>query len=102
MVDSTPPLELCLEQAITSLVENYQELNSSVVAELSDLPSPIEFMRFVAKNRPFVVRGGAADWTATKEWNAEYLRKMMGERRVNVAITPYGCVRMDSAMMNRL
>ena len=79
-----------LDQAITSLIENYHELNASHATELSEAPSPLEFMRFVATNRPFVVRGGCAGWRATRRWNASYLKEVMGQSRVKVAITPHG------------
>ncbi|OCK85686.1 Clavaminate synthase-like protein [Lepidopterella palustris CBS 459.81] len=47
-------------------------------------------MRYVARNRPFVVRKGAEDWTARKAWNAKYLVDVMGRQLVNVAVTPHG------------
>ena len=49
---------------IANLIETYHELNAAVVDELSAEPSPLEFMRYVATNRPFVVRGGAKNWAA--------------------------------------
>jgi len=72
------------------LITSYHELNSGSVDELREEPSPLEFMRYVARNLPFVVRKGASNWAATKEWNAKYLVDVMGERLVNVAITPHG------------
>ncbi|KAK7910853.1 hypothetical protein PG985_013334 [Apiospora marii] len=42
---------------IAELITTYNELNSSVVEELAEEPSPLEFMRYVARNTPFVVRG---------------------------------------------
>ncbi|KAF2180961.1 Clavaminate synthase-like protein [Zopfia rhizophila CBS 207.26] len=47
-------------------------------------------MRYVARNRPFVVRKGAEDWKARKLWNVKYLVDVMGQQLVNVAITPHG------------
>jgi jumonji domain-containing protein 7 len=78
--------------AVENLIVTYHELNSSTVDELTSEPSPLEFMRYVARNRPFVVRGGAADWTATRHWNAGYLLDVIGSSNVNVAITPAGFV----------
>jgi jumonji domain-containing protein 7 len=46
---------------IRRMLETYNELNSSQITELEEVPSPLEFMRFVSANRPFVVRGGASD-----------------------------------------
>ena len=77
---------------IAELITNYNELNSSVIEELHEEPSALDFMRFVARNTPFVVRGGASDWQATKEWTVDYLRHFLGDQPVNVAVTPAGYV----------
>lgn len=78
--------------ALDDLLCTFNELNSHVVEELTDEPSPLEFMRFVACNTPFVVRGGASSWKACQEWNSAYLLSTLKEQSVNVAVTPYGCV----------
>ncbi|CCC09961.1 hypothetical protein SMACR_02541 [Sordaria macrospora] len=75
---------------IADLIVTYNELNSSHIEELHEEPSALEFMRFVARNTPFVVRGGAANWKATQTWTAEYLSNFLGDETVNVAVTPYG------------
>ncbi|KAI2623143.1 putative pla2g4b [Hypoxylon sp. NC1633] len=75
---------------IVELITSFNELNPGWVEELDEEPSPLEFMRYVARNTPFVVRGGAADWPATRQWNAAYLRSSLAGQRVNVAVTPYG------------
>ena len=79
-----------LTSEILDLITSYHELNSGSVDELREEPSPLEFMRYVAKNLPFVIRKGASSWAAAKEWNAKYLVDVMGEHLVNVAITPHG------------
>ncbi|KAH0538393.1 hypothetical protein FGG08_004993 [Glutinoglossum americanum] len=79
-----------LEGAISGLIESYSEFNSQSVDELEEEPSPLEFMRYVALNRPFVVRGGCSHWLATKRWSAGYLEDRMSSARINVAITPHG------------
>ncbi|KAK0613455.1 putative phospholipase [Immersiella caudata] len=76
--------------AIAELIINYNELNSSVVTELDEEPSPLEFMRFVAKNTPFVVRGAASDWKASQTWSAQSLKEHLADETVNVAVTPAG------------
>lgn len=76
--------------ALDDLLCTFNELNSHVVEELTDEPSPLEFMRFVACNTPFVVRGGASSWKACQEWNSAYLLSTLKEQSVNVAVTPYG------------
>jgi len=76
--------------AVTDLILSYHELNPDFVDELQEEPSPLEFMRYVAKNRPFIVRGVVSQWRAVSRWDAEYLSRVMGDEKVNVAVTPYG------------
>ncbi|KAI0810656.1 cupin-like domain-containing protein [Xylaria sp. FL0064] len=78
------------EDSIVGLLTTYNELNSSRIEELDEEPSPLEFMRYVARNTPFVVRRGAQDWTATRTWDAAYLCSTLAGHKVNVAVTPYG------------
>ncbi|KAF2758848.1 Clavaminate synthase-like protein [Pseudovirgaria hyperparasitica] len=75
---------------LQDLITTYHELNPDTIDELVEEPSPLEFMRYVARNRPFVIRRGAQDWPACKKWNAQYLRAAMGEQEVNVSCTPHG------------
>lgn len=84
------PLPITLESAIENLIHTYHDLNSPHIDELASEPSPLEFMRYVAKNRPFVVRKGAASWPAVQLWNIKYLEEVMKDATVNVANTPYG------------
>lgn len=77
---------------VAELLDNYHELNGSAIEELHQEPSPLEFMRYVARNTPFVVRKGAANWTATKIWNSSYLENFLRDQTVNVAVTPKGWV----------
>ncbi|KAI1391533.1 putative pla2g4b [Hypoxylon trugodes] len=78
------------EDPIVELITSFNELNSGTVEDLDEEPSPLEFMRYVARNTPFVVRGGAAGWSATRQWTATYLRESLAGHRVNVAVTPFG------------
>lgn len=75
---------------LADLITTYHELNPTVVDEFHEEPSALEFMRYVAKNRPFVVRGGAKSWQAFEKWNAAYLADVMKDAEVQVATTPYG------------
>lgn len=75
---------------ITNLINTYHELNASVIDEVDEEPSAVEFMRYVAKNRPFVVRQAATEWRAIHRWDAEYLRETMVHQDVRVAVTPHG------------
>lgn len=77
---------------LAELLINYNELNTSVVDELQEEPSPLEFMRYVSRNTPFVVRGGASTWTATKTWTIGHLKHLLRDQTVNVAVTPEGFV----------
>lgn len=79
-----------IESALEELISTFNELNSSVVEELDSEPSPLEFMRFVARNTPFVVRRGASSWKAGQKWSSSYLRSALQGQTVNVAVTPRG------------
>ncbi|RDI83334.1 hypothetical protein Vi05172_g6720 [Venturia inaequalis] len=81
---------ISIRNSIEELITTYQEVNCPQIDELDDEPSPLEFMRYVAKNRPFVVRKGASDWYACRRWNATFLREEVGDAMVQVAITPFG------------
>ena len=80
------------KSALVALIETYHELNSSTVDELPAVPNALTFHRYVARNRPFVVRNGAQDWKATQSWSANYLREVMRSQKVKVAVTPFGYV----------
>lgn len=82
--------EMDEDASITSLITSYHELNPTVLDELCAEPTALEFMRYVSRNRPFVVRGGAKHWHAVRKWDAEYLRDRMKGRDVKVAVTPHG------------
>ena len=86
----TPVSEV--KAALEDLVTTYHELNGDAIDELDEQPSALEFMRYVAKNRPFVVRGGASRWPAVQRWSYQHLIDMMKDSTVNVAITPHGSV----------
>lgn len=80
---------------VAELITSYFELNGSTIDELDDggtEPSPLEFMRYVARNTPFVVRRGAATWPAVQNWSVPFLHRTLAENTVNVAVTPNGLV----------
>lgn len=91
-MDEEPPPS----DPITELITTYNELNSSVISEITGNISPLEFMRYVARNRPFVFRGGASEWEATQTWNVPELKALLKGQSVNVAVTPKGYV-LDSS-----
>lgn len=84
--------ELGVHKAIEELITTYQALNGKNVTELTEVPSPIEFMQFVRKGRPCVIRGAASEWPATRCWTVDYLENKMKGSHIKVAITPLGCV----------
>ncbi|KAG9204236.1 hypothetical protein G6514_001309 [Epicoccum nigrum] len=79
-----------LHDAIRDLITTYHDLNPTQIDTLTEEPSPLEFMRHVARNRPFVIKDGAANWPARKKWNAAYLKAVMKGQSVNVSLTPHG------------
>ena len=79
-----------VRNALQDLVTTYHELNGEHVDELDEEPSALEFMRYVARSRPFIVRKGASRWPAVQHWDYRYLIDKMKDDRVNVAITPHG------------
>jgi jumonji domain-containing protein 7 len=85
-MNPTPP------DPIIELLTTYNELNSSHIDELSEVPSALEFMRYVRANRPFVVRGAASEWKATRTWNIATLKELLEGQSVQVAVTPAGYI----------
>ncbi|KAL6708544.1 hypothetical protein ACN47E_002525 [Coniothyrium glycines] len=79
-----------LHDAVRDLITSYHDLNPSTINILDHEPSPLEFMRYAARNRPFVIKQGAMDWPALKKWNSTYLTTLMSGQAVNVALTPHG------------
>ncbi|GAA5970605.1 hypothetical protein JCM21900_004800 [Sporobolomyces salmonicolor] len=80
------------ERALRALVKDYQSLNASTCAELSHTPSPLEFHRFVAANRPVVIRGqGKRDQVrALERWSDGYLEEKMAGKEVAISVSPDG------------
>jgi jumonji domain-containing protein 7 len=74
------------------LLDSYHDINSQTVTELHQEPTPLEFMRFVARNQPFVIRNNSnPDFRRiTKTWSSMYLSNKMHKKQVRVAITPAG------------
>jgi jumonji domain-containing protein 7 len=79
-----------VNEALAELITTFNDLNSSAIEELYEEPGPLEFMRYVARNIPFVIRGGASAWKATRLWDSAYLKSALEGQNVNVAVTPHG------------
>ncbi|CAK4034396.1 Hypothetical predicted protein [Lecanosticta acicola] len=75
---------------IESFISLYNDLNPPAIDQLVSPPTTLQFMRYVARNRPFVVRSGAKHWAAVKKWDASYLRQKLQGLQVRVALTPQG------------
>ena len=82
---------MSLETIVVDMLLTYQDLNGICVDEMHEVPSPLEFMRYVGKNRPFVIRhAGLGHWPALQIWSVPYLKERMGNTPVNIAVTPDG------------
>ena len=69
--------ELYIPKQITELEENKV--------------SPLFFYKnFVSKNIPVVIRGGIKHWKAVDKWSISYFKDKIGDKIVNVAVTPNG------------
>ena len=79
-----------LYDCTVELLEDYSQVNSPHIDVLHEQPSPLSFLRYVAKNRPFVLRGGCSHWPAVQKWSVPYLLEAMGNAEVDVAETPLG------------
>ncbi|WYZ38924.1 hypothetical protein EsH8_III_000838 [Colletotrichum jinshuiense] len=75
---------------LAELITTYNELNSAYIEELHEEPSPLEFMRYVARNTPYIVRGAASSWQSNQTWDKDYLLQAFKGQTVNVAVTPFG------------
>lgn len=84
-----------IAEATADMVTTYHELNGDIHVSYEE-PSPLDFMRYVAKNRPLVVRRGCSKWLAVRKWNVDYLQEIMKDLPVSVAVTPHGSVRWAS------
>ncbi|OLN84445.1 JmjC domain-containing protein 7 [Colletotrichum chlorophyti] len=78
------------DDPLAELITTYYELNGAFIDELKEEPSPLEFMRYVARNTPFVVRHAASSWKSNKSWDKEFLLGIFKDQTVNVAVTPFG------------
>lgn len=64
---------------------------SDEVEELFAPPRPLQMaQRWIAGNKPLVVRGAVSHWPALGKWTIPYLRKLVGNTPVTVAVTPNG------------
>ncbi|GAA5841377.1 hypothetical protein JCM9279_000631 [Rhodotorula babjevae] len=81
-----------VEKALRKLVKEQQGLNPSQVTELDGVPSSTDFARFVAANRPAVMRGAGRQLgvPALDRWTDDYLVEKLAERELEISATPHG------------
>lgn len=79
-----------LSKGVAKMLRTYHEINADGIDEFTHEPTPLEFMKYVHRNRPFIVRGGCADWPAVRKWNLDYLLQKVGTSTVEIAETPLG------------
>ncbi|KAG0035662.1 JmjC domain-containing protein 7 [Podila clonocystis] len=94
-----------LEEEICSLISEVQDFNLSTIERI-ELPTPLDFHRYVASNRPVIItlpptatttpRADLPElerewsWPAFTKWTNEYLSSTLGEKQITVACTPNG------------
>ncbi|BGO90725.1 hypothetical protein NBRC10512_000665 [Rhodotorula toruloides] len=81
-----------IEKSLRKLVRDYQALNPASVAELSAVPSALDFARFTSANRPLVVRraGQTERIRALERWTDDYLVEQLAGRALSISVTPRG------------
>jgi len=79
-----------MDSAIRSFITTYQELNPNRIDILEEVPNALEFFKYVAINRPFVVYGAVKTWAAVQKWNCTYLQEKLNGHTVKVAVTRKG------------
>jgi len=73
---------------ISDIAELYLQ---SEVAEIHHSITPLAFYReYVSKNIPLVIRGAIKHWPAIGKWSIPNFRKVLGDEKVSVAVTPNG------------
>lgn len=82
----------CLGRALAELLNSYHDFNNGGVERVEGVPTAVEFLRCVQRNRPVVFSGAGKSWPAVGKWKAAYLKEKMKGREVNVAETPLGFV----------
>ena len=81
-----------LSNAFKSLTCEARELYlPEKVFEYDGPPAPLEFYRnWVCPNVPVIFKNSINDWSALQKWTLPYLREMLGDKEISVAVTPNG------------
>jgi jumonji domain-containing protein 7 len=54
------------------------------------VPTPLEFHRYVAQNKPVIFRNSLQHWPAINKWTNDYLSHILADDLITVAISPHG------------
>jgi len=78
--------------ALAGMAQEARELYiPAEVPRLPAPPTPLAFYRdWVSQNRPVVVEGGVAHWSALTSWTDSHLATALGNTQLTVAVTPDG------------
>ncbi|KAG0322652.1 JmjC domain-containing protein 7 [Dissophora globulifera] len=103
-------VKMRLEEEICSLISEVQDFNMSTIERI-EIPTALEFYRYVAANRPVIIslpptattlHEPSSDrlapssqdqqwaWPAFTKWTNEYLSETLADKQITVACTPNG------------
>ncbi|KAF9399055.1 JmjC domain-containing protein 7 [Mortierella sp. AD011] len=108
-ISNVSAIKMRLEEEISTLISEAQEFNLSTIERI-EIPTALEFHRYVSANRPVIITLPSAAttihepsmrasptaeekqwaWPAFTKWTNEYLSKTLGEKEITVACTPNG------------
>ncbi|KAF9358446.1 JmjC domain-containing protein 7 [Mortierella sp. AD094] len=108
-INNVSALKMRLDEEISTLISETQEFNLSTIERI-EIPTALEFYRYVSANRPVIITLPSAAttihepstralptaqeeqwaWPAFTKWTNEYLSKTLGEKEITVACTPNG------------
>ena len=85
----------CADELLAALRAQSQEARDIYIGEgvprIPGPPPPLQFLRrYVAMNRPVIFTRCVDKWPALSKWSHSYLRSVVGDANVHVALTPDG------------
>jgi len=73
------------------ILYNIELYLQSEIPEIDHTITPLSFYReYISKNIPLVIRGAVKHWPAVHRWSIPYFRKVLGDEKIVVAVTPNG------------
>lgn len=75
-----------IESHLRTVVKDYQDFTSATIDSIDHLPSGVEFGKYVASNRPLVIRKRNPS-LAISRWTNEYLLETLCETMVSIAVS---------------